>query len=196
MDGEVASALKNMRSASDIANQVVHGLLDFCRLQKIEKCDSSIDVTIERALLLMRYEIAKHKVEVRKQIPADLPQVAIDRLHVEQVFINLIVNALHAMPDGGTLTITAKTGERSTVCQSDPADDKTVLLVTVEDSGPGIPDDKLAHVFEPFFSTKPASQGTGLGLPIARSTMELHGGAISICNGSGGGAKVTLIFNT
>ena len=102
---------------------------------------------------------------------------------MEQVLVNLFVNAVHAMPDGGTLTVTTE------------ADDGTVM-VKVEDTGTGIPPEVLPKIFEPFFTTKLAGKGTGLGLTVARSLVELQGGILEVGNRSEGGVRATLVFKS
>jgi len=119
------------------------------------------------------------------------------------VFVNLLENAIHAMPSGGTLIV--RTGVR----QLEPEDieqdqerrfgeqfraGEKVVFAQVLDSGPGIPKDKLAKIFDPFFTTKPAGKGTGLGLTVAKKIVELHGGDLDIRNRPTGGVAAMLLF--
>jgi signal transduction histidine kinase len=117
---------------------------------------------------------------------------------MEQVFINLFMNAIQAMPPGGKLTI--KTSARrfgdvphsseQTPVRFDPED--TVVITEVQDTGVGIPEEKLPNIFKPFFTTKPAGVGTGLGLPVTKQIIDLHGGTIDIKSARDAGARVTL----
>ena len=127
--------------------------------------------------------------------------VKLDRTKMEQVFVNIFMNAIHAMPEGGSLTVKtyakqfkepggavgSRTTDRFRVGQS-------VLVIEVEDTGPGIPEDKLSQVFDPFFTTKPAGQGTGLGLTVARNIIDLHDGTIEIRNREPHGVHVAIML--
>lgn len=180
-DEGVQSAVRGMRAALEHARGVVQGLLDFSRPGRMNRQCMSIRMPIEHALLMMRGEILRKQATVRTELAADLPSVEIDCSKIEQVLINVLHNALQAMPSGGTLTIAAARAEGG-------------VRVTLDDSGPGIPEERLARLFEPFFTTKAKGEGTGLGLTVARGIMKLHGGAMSIGNRPEGGVRVTLFF--
>jgi signal transduction histidine kinase len=116
--------------------------------------------------------------------------------------VNLFINAIHAMPDGGTLTVKAFAangsdkagGGEQSECSEDGRD--AVLTVEVEDTGTGIPPDKMAKIFDPFFTTKPTGVGTGLGLAVVRQIIDLHGGNIQITNKPQGGVRATVTLKT
>jgi signal transduction histidine kinase len=110
----------------------------------------------------------------------DCPCAAFDPQQLKQAAFNLVRNALQAMPGGGRLTI-------STAVRGDGR-----VALGVEDSGPGVPDDKRCAIFEPFYTSKPT--GTGLGLPLAMHIARDHGGDIELERGSGGGAVFTIIL--
>ena len=136
----------------------------------------AIKECVENALNIADSRL-KHKAVVEKELPDDLPVCPGSSQQLEQVFINLFVNAADAMePRGGTLKIEAH-----------QADDR--LLLTVEDSGPGIPADELDSIWEAFFTTKDTDKGTGLGLSISRGIIEDHGGTIRAENKKDGGAR-------
>ena len=122
---------------------------------------------------------------------------------MEQVFINVFMNAMYAMPAGGTLTV--KTRTRRMLIEERPSGagntghwrpGDLVVLAEVEDSGSGIPEDKLSKIFDPFFTTKPAGEGTGLGLSVVKNIIDLHRGTINICNRPAGGVRVTIVLTT
>ncbi|MCC7417242.1 MAG: HAMP domain-containing protein [Acidobacteria bacterium] len=119
------------------------------------------------------------RVELLVQAPAGLPPATIDRTLFSRALTNVVENALHAMPGGGRLTVTAR-------CGADP----TAIVVEVADTGIGMDPESVARVFEPYFSTKAA--GTGLGLTIARRNLELNGGRIEVMSHRGVGTTVTL----
>ena len=125
----------------------------------------------------------------------------LDRNKIEQVFLNLFMNAIHAMPRGGTLT--ARTNKRQLTeddfngCLTKPMQcqiGETVVVADVEDTGEGIPEDRLAKVFDPFFTTKPTGQGTGLGLTVVSKIIDLHSGLIDISNRKEGGVRARVMF--
>ena len=107
----------------------------------------------------------------------DLPPVMVDRMLLSRAVINILENALHAMPGGGTLTVTAR--------QAGPG-----LVLSIADTGVGMDAEAQARIFEPYFSTK--TSGTGLGLSIARRNVELHGGTIAVTSTRGVGTTVTI----
>jgi two-component system nitrogen regulation sensor histidine kinase NtrY len=117
------------------------------------------------------------RVTVRVDVPESLPTVVVDRMLLARALTNMIENALHAMPGGGTLTITAAPTS------------KTVRL-SVEDTGTGMDPEALRRIFEPYFSTK--ATGTGLGLTIAKRNVELNGGTIDVRSAPGRGTTVTI----
>jgi signal transduction histidine kinase len=158
---------------------------------------------VEQALSLVQHELVRARVTVVTELGKDIPPLKLNRNKIEQVFVNLFMNAVQAMPEGGTLTIRTaakrgsklgpvvggrKTGPRRS--------GETLVVAELEDTGTGIPEDKLDRVFDPFFTTKPVGQGTGLGLPVTRKIIELHGGTMDIRNRQAGGVRVTLTFTT
>ena len=100
---------------------------------------------------------------------------------MHQVLINLIMNAVHAMPDGGVLTL-----------HMSPAGD--IVLLTVSDTGHGIPQQVMDHIFEPFFTTKEFGKGTGLGLTVVKGILEEHGGTIAVASELGTGTSVRILL--
>jgi nitrogen fixation/metabolism regulation signal transduction histidine kinase len=117
------------------------------------------------------------RIEIVNRVPRSLPPVFVDRTLIARALVNIIENALHAMPGPGTLTLDA-----------DASADR--VTVTVRDTGVGMDEEELARVFEPYFSTK--TTGTGLGLPIALRNIELSGGAIDVASARGRGTTVTI----
>ena len=131
--------------------------------------ESEIDVHtgIEDTLTILGYKLRKANVEVVREFATDLPKITTQGSALNQVWTNLIDNALDAMAAGGRLTI--RTGRRG-----------TELVVAICDTGPGVPADVAGRVFDPFFTTKPIGQGTGMGLDIARRIVREHGGDIGL----------------
>jgi signal transduction histidine kinase len=135
-----------------------------------------------------------------RKLDPGLPRLRLDRGKMEQVFINLFINALQAMSQGGVLTVTTsyrRFGEDLKLsgpafAQFQPGD--PMVIAEVQDTGVGIPEAHLPSIFDPFFTTKPTGVGTGLGLSVVKKIMGLHGGAIDIHNHPLGGVVVTLIL--
>jgi signal transduction histidine kinase len=193
-DEGVRTALTAMHGALDHAKSIVQGLLDFSRPGRLDRTPLQIRVPVDRALLLMHGEALRRHVAVRTNFPPDLPAISADCTKVEQVLINVIGNALHAMGSGGKLTVAATCGPWAGEARGGLSPGDRAVTLTLDDTGPGIPPERLATIFDPFFTTKAAGEGTGLGLSIARNIMNLHGGMIDIGNRPEGGVRVTLTF--
>ena len=131
---------------------------------------------IERILRVLGDDPETGEIEVVRDFGDDVPIIQADGRQMEQVFMNLILNAIQVMSHKGKVTIATRTVGRQ-------------VVVTVSDTGPGIPPDKLAHIFEPFFTTR--AQGTGLGLAIVKKIVEAHGGRIEAASLPGSGARLT-----
>ena len=129
----------------------------------------------------MDYQINKNRISVEEEMPEALPPVEIDKDQMGQVLLNILLNAVQAMPDGGILRINVQIlAER--------------LVVTISDTGEGIPDEILFKVFDPFFTTKKKGQGTGLGLWLSQKIIEQHGGTIHMMSREKQGATVQIVI--
>lgn len=169
---DVRFALDSMIEAVTRANNIINDLLNFSRLSDMKMSEESLNSVIEDSLLLVKTDIEYSNIEVAKNF-GDIPKTSLDKNRIQQVFINIFMNAIHAMDQGGELTI--KT-------YSKKLKDESAIIVEIEDTGPGIPGDVLGKIFDPFFTTSKDSKGTGLGLSIARNIIEMHNGEINIEN--------------
>jgi signal transduction histidine kinase len=124
---------------------------------------------VRATLAMRRRELEAQGIRAEVSIPAALPPVTADRHQLQQVFLNIVVNAEQALRDGGTLLEVAATVEP----------DDGGVTVAFRNDGPPIPDEALPHIFDPFFTTKPMDEGTGLGLAIGRRIIQEHGGEIT-----------------
>ncbi len=193
--------LHEMRAAVKRADNVIRGLLDFSAPRQLEVADESLTEILLHALLLVRGEMTGQQYNLVTDFQPNLPLLRLDRMKVEQVFVNLITNAIHAMPEGGALTIRVYRkqltgmGENvgGTASEAFHAGDQ-VVVAEIDDTGGGIPEAKLGKIFDPFYTTKPTGKGTGLGLTVTRSIIDLHGGTIEITNRPEGGARATVMF--
>jgi two-component system NtrC family sensor kinase len=138
---------------------------------------------------------------VIRELQPRLPPVALDTTKMSQVFVNLFINALHAMGEGGTLTVRTYskqlTGVGSNIGSTRSESFRigsSIVIVEIDDTGHGIPEEKLGKIFEPFFTTKPTGVGTGLGLSVVKTIVDLHAATIDIRNLPECGARVTIMF--
>lgn len=145
----------------------------------LRPCD--VPSLIDDTLTLLRPSLLKQRVRVNRTIPGDLPPVEASRAHLQQVCLNIIMNAIEAMPNGGALTIEARPEVRRT-----PG-----LLLTFADTGKGIAQENLERIFEPFFTSGKA-KGVGLGLTITHDIVDRHGGHLTISSPPGSGAVVDV----
>jgi two-component system, cell cycle sensor histidine kinase and response regulator CckA len=192
-DAEVQADLSEIQRATERAATLTRQLLAFARRQRMELQPFDLSALVVSTEKLLRRLIGEHIQLVVEATPG-LPQILADPGQLEQVLINLALNARDAMPQGGKLTITTATvalDPRYAHGQSDlPAGD--YVLLTVSDTGVGIPPEHLPHLFEPFFTTKPVGQGTGLGLATCYGIIKQHGGMIFISSEFGHGTVVTV----
>jgi signal transduction histidine kinase len=199
----VEAVLRDMRSAVERANAVVAGLLNYSASTDLNPSKADLDAVVEQALLLVRHALRSGRIRVEKEIAGGLPPILIDVPKVQQVLINLLINAIDAMPDGGVLTVrTQRTqltaGDKSVGHR--PTDalrvGETVQLVTILDTGTGIPPENLERLFDPFFTTKPTGKGTGLGLAVSKTIIDLHGGTMWMSNRREGGTSATIVLRS
>ena len=168
------------RQAERVA-KLVGGLLSFSRQSQLHMSTLNIRELLETAFDLVQYRLKDGAVTVRREIESGLPPVAGDASRLTEVFVNLLNNAIDAMPGGGTLTLRARTN---------PKDD--TVRVEIQDSGEGIPAEHLPRIFDPFFTTKAPGRGTGLGLSISHGIIKDHGGEIWARSEPGAGTTLAL----
>jgi len=187
-----AQLVQDMKEAVHRASSIINVLLDYARPQPLQLTSEDIHDVIENSLKLVRHQLNKQHMTASREFDTTLPRLLLDRTRIEHVFVNLFLNAIQAMPPGGTLTVRTSTFSPP----GSEGEASAGVMVEVEDTGHGIMPENTGKLFEPFFTTKPPGQGTGLGLAIVRRIMEIHGGSIRLSNRKEGGARVTLQFNT
>jgi signal transduction histidine kinase len=197
-DQTLVLVLNDMRDAVRRADAIVRDLLYLSAARQIEMRRQNVNAVLDRSLLFVNYDLIRSRVLVFRDLQPDLPLALIDEAKMEQVLINLFMNAIQAMPNGGNLILRT----RAAACDLDAAPEvlnkfqagDCLVVIDVEDTGVGIPEEKAQRVFEPFFTTKPNGIGTGLGLPVSKQIVDMHGGLIKLCAGPRGGARATVIL--
>lgn len=183
-----ASANDDDRQRLDlISNQiqritrVTKDLTDFSRVRPAARSMVDINSVVEAAIRLASFDGAFQQLELTRKYSDDLPSVLADADQLQQVFLNLLLNARDAMEDGGRLVVTT-------------TQDASNISVSIEDSGTGIDDAARKQLFDPFFTTKPAGKGTGLGLAVCYGIVTAHNGRIDVNSTNGTGTKFTVII--
>ncbi len=161
------------------AREVIKKLLTFARQMPPTKTRANLNKIVEEGLYFLESRCAKQGIQLIRGLAPDLPDITADATQLQQVLVNLVVNALHAMPSGGRLTVKTL------------ADDSHIFLV-VEDTGTGIAEEVKDKLFTPFFTTKDVGQGTGLGLAVVHGIVTSHGGMINLESAAGHGARFEI----
>ncbi len=163
----------------DRLEELLRGVLDFSRSERLQLQRAHLQPVLESVVGLTTRERQRLGIELRWEIPEDFPEVDLDVNQFRQVLFNLVKNAIEAMSEGGLLTIGGRSRERG-------------VEVFIKDTGPGIPEADLEHIFENFFTTKPT--GTGLGLALTRKILDAHQAIIEVDSAPGEGSTFTIIF--
>ncbi|MFA5261356.1 MAG: response regulator [Candidatus Omnitrophota bacterium] len=200
-DEQIRVTLKAINEAAIKANRIVKDLLDFASLSSLQKRAEDINAVIDHALTLIHHQCEKFSITIHKEYSPAIPKIYIDRNRIEQVVLDLTLNAIQAMPQGGALRISTTVEPFASDDDGDAAPPSCpfnvgdpVVIMDIVDSGEGINPEYLTKIFDPFFTTKRAAGGVGLGLSIARTIMHNHQGLINIVNIKEGGVRVRLIF--
>ena len=168
-----------------------------------------INEIIDVAVGMIQHQILRTNVEVSKDLAAGLPKVRVDQGKMEQVLINLMMNAVQAMSENGVngdgshgiLEVSTFPAEVEEIDRDEGirhaerirARD-SVVVVEIRDHGPGIPEEKLNRIFEPFYTTKPTGEGTGLGLSVAKNIVDLHRGVMQVKNADDGKGVIARVM--
>ncbi len=171
-------SLKTINSHIERIAKIVRSLGDFARISTREKTVSNIAEILDRTMGLVKYDKRLRNIQLSTQID-DIPPVIINPDQMQQVFLNMMLNSLDAMPDGGKLTVSVKMKRGS-------------VEITFSDTGTGIEEGVIDRIFDPFFTTKPLGRGTGLGLSICYGIIKEHSGSISVKSRKGQGAAFTI----
>jgi two-component system, NtrC family, sensor kinase len=182
LDDEAREMMNDLLVQSERAADIVRHLLDFSRTESPAFSSLNAAEVIASTVLLVRNQIMVEGIKLETDIPEDLPYVHGNLRNLQHVFMNLLLNAIHAMPDGGTITVTVR---RAGTDQ---------LQFDVRDTGVGIKPENLQNIFEPFFTTKSVGRGTGLGLAVSYSIVKRHGGHIEVKSQIGQGSLFSVFL--
>jgi signal transduction histidine kinase len=175
--------LTTIATQAERISGIIRTLLDSVRGQKPEVQRVALDALLPQLAALLGHDARRRRVALEAEVPPDLPRVAADPGQIQQVVLNLLVNALDATPAGGRVRLTAGPAQR---------DGRHGIAISVSDTGSGIAPAVRDRIFEPFFTTKPPGEGTGLGLSISRDIVREHGGRLTVESPEGLGATFTV----
>lgn len=197
LSGEDAENLEDIHDAAQRAAKVTDQLLAFSRRQVMQPECVKPDTLLDGIAAMLRRLIGE-TIAFKLDVPEGLPNVRVDRGMIEQAVVNLVLNARDAMPDGGSLSVMAR---HESISQSEAerrleALPGEYLRISVADTGSGIPKESLAHVFEPFYTTKETGKGTGLGLSTVFGITKQHDGWVEVESVSGIGTSFHLFLPT
>jgi PAS domain S-box-containing protein len=180
-DEPIKKGLQTIITQVERITKVMNQLLAFARRQQPDRRPLALSEIVENSLEMFQERLAKSRIRVEFQLDPACPMVLADADQMSQVLINLTMNALHAMPDGGRLRIGL-----------DP--EKEMVRLTVADTGHGMPPEVAKKIFEPFFTTKEFGKGTGLGLTVVKGIIEEHQGSITVDSQPGKGTTFTILL--
>ena len=168
--------IEKIVSACLHARRIIQKLMTFARQKPPQKTWVNLNGIVQEGLFFLERRCVRQGIEVSRLLDPELPAITADSSQLHQVLVNLVVNAVQAMPDGGKLTITTKSADEH-------------VSLTVEDTGPGMSDDVIKKLFTPFFTTKEVGQGVGLGLAVVHGIVTGHRGTIEVRSEVGRGSS-------
>jgi signal transduction histidine kinase len=178
-EGPIKEGLDVIVQETQRCKGIIQDLLEFSRDKEPEKAEANINDIIEKALGILENEFRIHHISVERDLSGEMPSILLDVNLMQQVFVNLLINAVEAIQENGVITI-----------QSYVNSNRKSVGVGVADTGSGIPPDDMAKIFEPFFSSK--KNGTGLGLAVSYGIVQKHRGNIQVSSRLGEGSRFTV----
>ena len=182
--GPLRTELRRIYHEGDRAAKIVRNLLVFTGSRRMDRRQLRVDRAIARALGSRSASLKRGRIDVVRAFAEDAPSILGDALLLQQAFLNILINAEHAIGE--------RAGTRRIEIAITTVADDTAVRTTIRDTGPGIADEVLPRIFDPFFTTKDVGRGTGLGLAITYGIIQEHGGTIVASNAPGGGASFTI----
>jgi two-component system, NtrC family, sensor kinase len=179
--GEFEDSLKKIDYHVDRAKKVTHRLLGFARRMEPTQERVNVNKVLEETIEFLRNEAHYRNIEIHSEYALNLPETTSDSTQLQQVFLNILNNAIDALGKDGKITI------QTVLCEREKE-----MAINIADNGPGIPNEVLSRIFDPFFTTKEVGKGTGLGLSISYSIVEKLGGRIMVASEVGKGTTFTI----
>lgn len=188
MSDKIASELEKITGLTNRVARIAQGLLSYCRPSPASRQRIDICQPIRASLAMVEERTASIGIEIHDELPHQVLWVMANMSEMEQVFLNLFLNAIQAMPEGGALSVSLLPNENpAPMSKTGPR-----ITIAIDDSGPGVDLALRERIFEPFFTTKAEVQGTGLGLSICQGLIHSHGGNIRIGDSPHGGARFAV----
>ena len=181
LEGQAADDLRVIQKHADQCQSVVKALLNFARASEPSKTRCDIRAVVDSVLAILDPQLKKQAISLRIEADDPLPWLVVDETQMKQVFMNLIINAVQAMPEGGAMRVAIRFDQ-----------DRGRLKVLVADTGVGVAQKHRQRIFDPFFTTKRAGKGTGLGLSVSYGLVQQHGGDIAVESTTGQGSTFTV----
>ncbi len=180
-EGPIREGLEVIAQETLRCKRIIQELLDFSRERPLLKKMTDLNSVMEKALRILENEFRLRRIQLEKDLSSDLPQALLDGNQIQQVFMNILINAVEATQERGKVKVSTR-----------PGPEGETVLADISDNGCGIPSENLARIFEPFFSTK--EKGTGLGLSVSFGIIQNHQGRIDVSSlpGSGTHFSITL----
>jgi polar amino acid transport system substrate-binding protein len=191
-DEQEQAVLQDMSEAVHRSDSIIQSLQVFSRQKAFTLQQYNLNEVIEQALELLKPELEANRINVIRNLSTTMAEMPMDARQLQQAVVNITRNAIQAMPEGGDLTIAT---EEHLDKQNDTAiEEKRFCRIEIHDTGTGVKDEHLSRVFDPFFTTRPQGEGTGLGLSVSQNIVKLHNGSIELSNRPQGGASVVMVF--
>jgi signal transduction histidine kinase len=184
-DAKRAEFAQLMLAEVDRLNGFIGKFLELARFRKLQREPVRVNEFVRQVLEIAELRLKRGNIDVRTQFAAGLPELHLDGIQMQHALLNLVLNAIGAMDEGGTLTVTTRLGEENGA---------PCVLIRISDTGAGIEPAHIAHIFDPFFTTRP--EGTGLGLAIVKRIVEAHDGTVTIESDLGRGTCATVALPT
>jgi two-component system, NtrC family, sensor kinase len=180
-ESPIAKQLQIIEKETKRCKGIIENLMKFTRQEKAETAPTDLNQVVEDSVAIVDHQLTINKVKIEKALAADLPKINGNGNQLQQVLMNLMINAQQAMPEGGSVKISTQQSAGR-------------IEIQVTDTGPGIPKEIRQKIFEPFFTTKPVGKGTGLGLSVSYGIIKDHGGQIQVQSEIGKGTTFILTF--
>lgn len=178
---EVRNAIENIYEAAKRSRSIITNMLEFARSDTSRHRTVQVNDIIESSMLIIEKDFNKASIEIRRNLAKDAKPITANPMQIQQVFLNILLNAKDAIPEGGKVTVETENRDK-------------YLIVNISDTGSGIAKEVLSKIFDPFFTTKVVGKGTGLGLSICYGIINAHKGDISVKSVPGKGTAFTIKF--